>query len=159
MEGLALKSKYITRLVLKHCPLIIKDLSFRYLFTASKFHQKLMVPKCFSNEYWKRMSNRIKLELPDGVEKKEGLVLNSKYVYDNTALRVAYYNIHENNNNKDSEETVADGDENYCELEGESSDDESHELLNNNISEETRLTQESRFKIRMRESYVGEDVL
>ncbi|MED6175470.1 hypothetical protein PIB30_078701 [Stylosanthes scabra] len=145
---------------------------FFQILVHSKFHQKLMVPKCFSNEYWKKMSNPIKLELPDGVEKKVnwskrgetiwleqgwekvvelcGLcyewLLTFDYkgrscfevkVYDNTALRVAYYNIHENNNNnnKDGEETVTDDDDDdeddedfvdgddYCEVESERSSD------------------------------------
>ncbi|XP_057754351.1 B3 domain-containing protein At1g49475-like isoform X2 [Arachis stenosperma] len=42
---------------------------WKKVLVHNKFHQKLMVPKC-ANEYWKRMSNPIKLVLPYGVERK-----------------------------------------------------------------------------------------
>ncbi|XP_057736917.1 B3 domain-containing transcription factor VRN1-like [Arachis stenosperma] len=46
------------------------QICFFQILAHNKFYQKLMIPKC-ANEYWKRMSNPIKLVLPCGsVERK-----------------------------------------------------------------------------------------
>ncbi|XP_057718331.1 B3 domain-containing protein At1g49475-like [Arachis stenosperma] len=162
------------------------QICFFQILVHSKFHQKMMIPKC-ANEYWKRMSNPIKLVLPYGVEKKVnwtkrgekiwleqgwkkvvelcGLsyewLLTFDYngrsrfevkVYDTTALRVAYYDVVENN--KDIDETESDDDD-------DDDDDESqHEFVQEHFKRKKTNTVNGRngnpsFKIRIQESYVG----